>query len=143
MSRAKEADFYYGSVLSALFNNKNGSITPAIVEGNDRRIYNFITDNTEFKLFIKYRSDKQNTKKNEYSSWLFTLTDDNIKELCQYLKEGCNLIVALVCGVKSLKKSQIALLDKDQIQEIIDLNKTSITISRKNHEKKFRISEYQ
>lgn len=88
---------------------------------------------------FKYRSDKQNTKKNEYSSWLFKLTGDNIKELCQYLKEGCNLIIALVCGVKSLKESQIALLDKDQIQEIINLNKTSITISRKNREKSFRV----
>lgn len=45
-----------------------------------------------------------------------------------------------MCGQKGLSESEIAVLDKDQVKEILDLGKTSITISRKKNEKAFRIS---
>ncbi|MGB4700972.1 MAG: hypothetical protein WBI01_00505 [Syntrophomonadaceae bacterium] len=46
----KEADFYYGAVLSLLFNN---GIDPALVESsNSRQIYDFTTDNVDFRLFF-------------------------------------------------------------------------------------------
>lgn len=143
MSRVKMADFYYGAVLSVLFNNKSDAkITPAIVEGDDdRQIYDFTTDNTEFKLFIKYRADKQDIKTDEYNSWLFSLTPKDKKEILEYIDKGYNFVFALMCGCKNFSESEIALLDKDQIKEIIDLNKMSITISRKKGEHKFRISK--
>lgn len=141
MSKIKITDFYYGSVLSVLFNNKARSIKPALVEGDDRRVYNIMTDNTEFKLFIKYRTHKQKIKTGRYNSWSFSLSDDNITELSKYLDEGCNLILALVCGNGGLKESEIALLDKNQVKEIIvSYDKKSITLSRKSQEQSFRIS---
>lgn len=54
MVKVKLADFYYGVVLSMLF-NKN--ITPALVESNDnRRICDLMTNNAEYRLYIKYRT---------------------------------------------------------------------------------------
>ena len=60
MSILKEADFYYGAVLSTLINR---GICPALVEsGKDRQIYDFVTNKKEFRLFVKYRSRPINTK---------------------------------------------------------------------------------
>ena len=61
MSILKEADFYYGAVLSTLINR---GICPALVEsGKDRQIYDFVTNKKEFRLFVKYRSKPINTLK--------------------------------------------------------------------------------
>ncbi|NLU10498.1 MAG: hypothetical protein GXW90_06105 [Tepidanaerobacter acetatoxydans] len=43
-------------------------------------------------------------------------------------------------GTENPTKSEIVILNKDEIREIIDLQKTSITVSRKKHERAFRIS---
>ena len=84
-------------------------------------------------------ANKQGTKKPDYSSWLFAIADDK-SELQKYIDEGKNLLLALVCGSSELDKSQLAILDKSQIQDILSREKTSITISRIKGEKAFRIS---
>lgn len=138
MSKLKVADFYYGSVLSLLFNS---NIKPVLVEGDaDRQVYDFTTNDVEFRLFIKYRADRQNTKSEDYNSWVFTLTENDRKEILNYIEQGYNLMVALVCGVAGLADSEIAVLNKEEIKQIIDLEKSSITISRKKKEHSFRIS---
>ena len=137
MSKIKVADFYYGAVLSMLFHN---GVMPALVEnGDDRQVYDFTTDKSECRLFIKYRANKQDTKKPDYSSWIFAISDDKA-ELQKYIDEGKNLLLALVCVSSELDKSQLAILDKSQIQDILSREKTSITISRIKGEKAFRIS---
>ena len=55
------------------------------------------------------------------------------------INEGYNLIIALICGVADLADSEVALLDKEQIQELIALDKDSITISRRKNERAYRI----
>lgn len=138
MSKINVADFYYGAVLSMLFNN---NITPALVEGDDsRQVYDLTTDANECRLFIKYRADKQDTRTRDYNSWGFTLTDRDKIEIQDYIDSGYNLVLALVCGVAGLSDSEIALIDKDEVKELIDLGKSSITISRKKHERAYRIS---
>ncbi|KUO63251.1 MAG: hypothetical protein APF84_01795 [Gracilibacter sp. BRH_c7a] len=138
MSKIKVADFYYGAVLSMLFHN---NIKPALVEGNDdRQVYDLTTNNTEFRLFIKYRTDKQNIITKDYNSWVFILSENDRKEILYYLDSGYNLIIALACGVKGLIDSELAMLDKHEIKQIIDLQKGSITISRRKNERSFRIS---
>ncbi len=48
MSKFLKADFYYGAVLSKLLSNR---AYPSLVEGGeDRRIYDFILDDREFRL---------------------------------------------------------------------------------------------
>ena len=137
MSKLKEADFYYGAVLSTLLNNK---ITPVLIEsGNDRQIYDFTTDSKDFRLIVKYRSYEIKTKKKDYCSWQFNLSDD-IADLKQGMKSDKKLSLGLVCGKIKLNKSEYAVLHKDEIKEILDSGKESITISRKKGEKAFRIS---
>ncbi|MDU0331049.1 hypothetical protein RW092_12720 [Paenibacillus sp. 3LSP] len=138
MAKIKVADFYYGAVLSMLFNKH---INPALLESNDdRQIYDLTTNKGDLRLFIKYRADRQKTKTPDYYSWLFTLTESDIQEIISYLDAGHNLVVALVCGVAGLSESEIALLNKDEIKQIIDLQKSSITISRRKNERAFRIA---
>lgn len=138
MARIKEADFYYGSVLSMLFNKE---INPALVESsNDRQVYDITVDKNDFRLFIKYRSDKNQTKTVDYYSWTFILTPKDISELHNYIQQGHNLVLSLVCGVKNLSESEIALLNKDEIIEILKLQKSSITISRRKNEHSYRIA---
>ena len=138
MSKMKIADFYYGAVLSMLFNSH---IKPALVEGDDdRQIYDLTTNTGECRLFIKYRADKEKRKTEDYSSWVFNLTDSDKQEILSYIDNGYNLVLALVCGVAGLSDSEIAVIDKDQIKELLALGKSSITISIKKGEHAFRIS---
>lgn len=137
MSRIKTADFYYGAVLSMLLNN---GVMPALFEnGDDRQVYDFTTDKSECRLFVKYRANKNGAKNPDYSSWGFSIANDK-SELQKYIDEGKNLILALVCGSSELSESQLAILDTAQIQDILSRGKDSITISRKKGEKAFRVS---
>lgn len=137
MSRIKVADFYYGAVLSMLFSH---NIKPALIEnGSDRQVYDFTTNNAKFTLFVKYRSERVETKKEGYNSWNFNLKNDMV-DLSKYLDEGKNLILALVCGSEELGESELAILDGDDINLLIFNNKNTFTISRKKGEKAFRIS---
>lgn len=137
MSKLKEADFYYGSVLSTLINNK---ICPVLIEGGtDRQVYDFATDHKDFRLFVKYRSTPT-TKTQEYNSWQFTFSDSDIRELKDYMDLGLEVSVGLVCGQEVLCQSEYAVLHSDVIERIFDEGKKSITISRKKGEKAFRIS---
>ncbi|MBM6724786.1 hypothetical protein [Pseudoflavonifractor phocaeensis] len=137
MSKLKEADFYYGSVLSTLLNNK---ICPVLIEGGtDRQVYDFTTDHKDFRLFVKYRS-APTTKTQDYNSWQFVFSDSDIRELTEYLGLDLELSVGLVCGQDALNQSQYAVLHKEIIEKIFDEGKKSITISLKKGEKAFRIS---
>ncbi len=126
MSRIKVADFYYGAALSVLFNNSKNNISAALIESDEnRQLYNLLTDNTECRLFVKYRSDRIDTKTENYNSWLFSLTDKDQSEILASINEGHNLVLALVCGVAGLSDSELALVDKKQVQELIDIGKYS------------------
>lgn len=138
MARLKEADFYYGSIISMLLNNE---ICPVLVEGGaDRQVYEFTTNEGDFKLFLKYRSEPIQTKAEGYQSWQFGFSADDIAELRRYISENKHLSVGLVCGMNTLSNSEYAVLHKEEIGQLLDAGKTSVTISRKSGEKAFRIS---
>ena len=138
MSKIKVADFYYGAVLSMLFNRH---VNPALVESDDnRQIYDLTTNNGSCRLYIKYRADRIRTKTEDYNSWQFGFSQSEIDELKNYMNSNINLSMALVCGVEGLSESEIAVLDKKEIDELLKLDKTSITISRKKNERAYRIS---
>ena len=138
MSILKEADFYYGAVLSTLINR---GICPALVEGGtDRQIYDFMTDRKTFRLFVKYRSEPIETKSPEYSSWQFRFSDDDKRELTQFLSESNHLSVGLICGNDKLSTSEYAVLHKEEIEYLFAEQKETFTISRKKRERAFRIS---
>lgn len=55
MSKIKVADFYYGAVLSMLFNSK---VNPALVESDEnRQLYDLTTNDGSWRLYIKYRAN--------------------------------------------------------------------------------------
>lgn len=137
MSRINIGNFYYGAVLSMLLSRK---ANPLLVESNkDRQIYDLTTDNNSYLLYIKYRSNKTNTKTRGYNSWQFQLSGDEIKELQEIIRGNKKLQIILVCGVKKLGHSEIAVIGKDEIQKIMELGKTSFTISRQKHAKVYRV----
>lgn len=138
MAKIKVSDFYYGAVLSMLFNNH---INPVLVEGDEgRQVYDLTTDNGDFRLFIKYRADKQNIKTEDYNSWAFVLSENDKNEILDYINSGYTLLIILICGMEGLAESEIAILNKDEVKELMELQKTSITISRRKNERAFRIS---
>lgn len=137
MSRIKVSDFYYGAVLSMLMSN---GVRPVLIESDtNRRVYDLTTDNEDCRLFMKYRADKLDIKTQDYNSWSFNFTDRDKDEIRRYINEVYNLIIALICGVADLADSEVAVLDKEQIQELIALDKDSITISRRKNERAYRI----
>lgn len=138
MSKFKVADFYYGAVLSMLFNR---GIAPALVESNnDRQVYDFTTNNCDFRLFIKYRALGRKGKNPDYRSWQFIFTDDDLNKIYEYIEENQNLLLALVCGDENLNKSELAVMNFKETQKCLGNKKTSFTISRIKGEKAFRIS---
>ena len=138
MSKIKVSDFYYGAVLSMLFNRH---ISPALVESDDdRQVYDLTTNKGNYRLYIKYRKDKQKIKTTSYNSWQFAFSENEIDELKSYIKQNLNFAIALVCGVKALGDSEIAVLDSKQIEDIIRLGKKSISLSKKKNEKAYRVS---
>lgn len=81
MAKFAEADFYYGAVLSKLIHEK---ICPVLIDGNrDRQVYEFATNDGDFRLFVKYRSTPNSTQKDGYNSWTFTFSPNDLKELKQ------------------------------------------------------------
>ncbi len=91
-------------------------------------------------MFIKYRAHKQNTKKQDYCSWQFVFAGNELCEIKGYIQDDYNLTMALVCGEAGLSDSEIAVLDTEQIKEILSLDKTSLTISRMKNERYYRAS---
>ena len=77
MSTIKISDFYYGAVLSMLFSH---NIKPALIEtGTDRQVYDFTTNNSEFK---KSGSDKLYIK--TYNAGLETLNNLYLRSFSQW-----------------------------------------------------------
>ena len=125
MANLKEADFYYGSVLSGLLCR---NINRAIVENDkDRQIMRFATD------------QPADTNDPTYRSWQFSFSPDDMPELRQFLSQSDHLSLGLVCADDKLDASEYAVLHKEDIQTLFDLGKTSFTISRKKGEKAYRI----
>lgn len=137
MSKFKEADFYYGSVLSILL-SKN--INPVLIENNnDRQVYDFTTNKGDFRAYIKYRTLKKKIKKDNYNSWDFNFVND-CEEIKLYINQDKNVLLFLVCGAANFNESELAILTQDDIMEIFNIDKKTITISRKKHERAYRIA---
>ena len=102
MAKLLESDFYYGAILSTLLNN---GICPMLIEGGtDRQVYDFTTNDKEFRLFAKYRSTPINTKTEGYNSWQFIFSEKDMDEIKAYLNSGKEFSIGLVCGADALNQ---------------------------------------
>ena len=138
MSKINVFDFYYGAVLSILFSRH---INPALVECTlDRQIYDITTNHTNIRRMIKARTDKMPTKSLGSTSWSFSLTQADIQDMTTYLREGYNLVLVLILADKNLRDSELALIDCEQVQRLLELGKKSICISKAKHEHSYKIA---
>jgi len=105
------------------------------------RAHSFIDDFYKWLLFMKYRS-RPNTNNEEYSSWQFTFSENELDELKNRL--GDDLRVVLVCGCdQKLNDSEIAVLDGNETETCLFNNhheRNNLTIGRRYREWNFRIS---
>ena len=108
--------------------------------GTDRQVYDFTTDKKDFRMFAKYRSAPIETKTEEYSSWQFVFSINDLGEIKKYLKSGREFSLGLVCGTIPLNQSEYAVIHRDVVEALLEQNKTSLTISRKKGERAFRVS---
>lgn len=120
-------DFYCGAFLSYLLNN---NIVPALFEekeDNSRRIYDFSTDNADYRTYVK-SSDKPSSPSNDrkkHDIWTFPFTENQIEEL-KSLK--CNtknkqFLFVFVCGQVRLSQSKVAVVSSEDVFNCIDLNR--------------------
>jgi hypothetical protein len=129
------SDFYYGSVLSMLINK---GLNPILIENSDeRRIYRIDINEGSFIIFLKYRKINK-TKKKDYMSWNFNFTKEDIEKINEFKKDK-NFKIALILVSDDIKNSELAILDVENIEELMKMNKTNFTITRKKRERAFRI----
>ena len=137
MAKLRVADFYYGSVLSMLFNSH---IVPALVEGNEeRQIYDLATNSGDYRLIVKYRTKSRRGVDSSYRSWHFNFPSEDIEEMMEYIEHNPNMLLALICGEEGLNDSEFAVLNSDDIRHCLGAGKSSLTVSRAKGEKAFRI----
>lgn len=135
MSFLNLSDFYYGSVLSMLINK---GLNPILIENSDdRRIYRIDINEGSFVVFLKYRKISD-TKKEDYKSWNFNFTKEDIERINEYRKDK-NFKICLILISDDMKNSELAILDDGDIEKLLKMNKLSFTITRKKREKAFRI----
>ncbi|MET3211787.1 UNVERIFIED_CONTAM: hypothetical protein ABIC26_004755 [Paenibacillus sp. PvR008] len=135
MAKVTQADFYFGAALSLLFNN---NMIPALIEGgDDRRVYKISTNTSNYDIYMKYRS-KRTTGNEEYSSWQFIFSEDDINEINKLSNDNFKML--LICGKEKLNKSEIVILEHNEIKTcLLEADKKSFTISRRKNEKYYRI----
>lgn len=135
LSSLNLSDFYYGRVLSMLINK---GLNPILIENSDeRRIYRIDINEGSFIIFLKYRKINK-TKKKDYMSWNFNFTKEDIEKINEFKKDK-NFKIALILVSDDIKNSELAILDVENIEELMKMNKTNFTITRKKRERAFRI----
>lgn len=120
MALAK-ADFYYGALLSQLVNS---GFAPAIIDqGEARRVYEIANNTADFKVYAKYVSKPVNTEV-ENKRWDFSFNEEEIQTV---LNDVSMNMFAFVCGIDSLRDSEICFLSKEQLRECFGLDYSSPT----------------
>ncbi len=137
MSKIRSADFYYGAVLSKLL--ARGADPIMIEGGQDRRIYEIRKKDVSFTLFVKFRTRKERSTEEGLNSWKFSIKED-MPLLREQMKKNKNLVLALLCASENLGESELALLDCNEVNRLLFLDKESISISRRSGEKYYRIA---
>ncbi|MCL2695836.1 MAG: hypothetical protein FWE69_05875 [Clostridiales bacterium] len=132
-------DFYFGAVLSKLFETRK-EVNLFLVQSPEKtsRVYKIMADYADdFSIFAKYRT-KRATSSNDYESWAFKLTKNELAIINEYLSKKEKLSLALVCGVSASNKSHLCILYENDIKKILDVG-ISFTIGREKNKQKYRI----
>ena len=63
-----------------------------------------------------------------------------MQEINDYLKSKKEFSLGLVCGANKLNQSEYAVIERKDIETLLEQGKTSLTVSRKKNERYFRVS---
>lgn len=129
MAKLKQYYFYYGAILNAIL-QKNTDATPSLISnsGEIRQEYRVMTNTSkECTLLFKSVMVRRNGKRDNYESWTFNFSDDEIHRLENYhKKQDIPVLIYLACLKNDLKDCEIAVLNYDEFA--MNINKHNVTI---------------
>ncbi len=133
MKSLKQEHFYYGAILTALIEyNPDTSLVLLQPKNDSRRIYRIQTNTSQnCVIFFKHAFEKSLGSQ----SWLYQFSEADKGILKKYHDEKIPTFIYLLCGVKNLNGSEIAILRYDEFQEV--MHKKSFTIGLKKKQPKF------
>lgn len=129
MKSLKKEHFYYGAILASIM-EYNPDANFAWLQRNveSRKIYKIQTNNSkECIIFFKYAFEKAEG----FKSWLFQLSDIEKGYLKECYEDKVPTFIYLLCGVKDLINSEIAVLTYDEFEKVS--HKKNFTISNKKN----------
>lgn len=136
----KKQDFYYGAMLSALISKKYRTV---LIDGNDdRKIYQFTSD-TEPDFIAYFKFCMAPTIRENSKSWTFVFSDDEIEYIKELICKDINIKLILLCGNKDFKNCEIAIVNKNEIEDSIfqkSEDKKRITLYREKNYARYLIS---
>jgi hypothetical protein len=134
-------DFYYGAILTALIGKKYKTV---LIDGDsdDKRIYQFTSDtDSDFIAYLKHCMAP--TERSKSTSWQFMFSDEEINYLMEKLCNNENIKLVLLCGKRDFRYSEIAVIEKNEIESSIfekSKDKKNITLFRGKGCESYRIS---
>ena len=142
MGKMKKMYFYYGAILNAILEH-NPDACPVLIlnDKETRQAYRILTNTSkqECVLFLKYASLKTGMKKDTYSSWLFSFSQDDKQRLKFFYNEDkLPVFICLLCLKEDLKNSEIAILKYEEYIKKAG-EKQSITIGLENGRHNFML----
>lgn len=135
MPSLKQQHFYYGAILSAIIEyNPDTSLVLLQPSEESRNKYRIQTNTVkqECIIFFKHAFEKEVGSR----SWVYNFSDKDKEFLKECHKEKIPVFIYLLCAMKNLKDSEIAVLRYwDEFSQVI--NKKNFTISLKKRYSNF------
>lgn len=136
MKSLKQEHFYYGAILTAIMEyNPDTSLVLLQPKNDSRKIYQIQTNTSQnCRIFFKHAFEKSLGSQ----SWVYQFSDTDKTFLEKCHNEKIPTFIYLLCGVKNLKNSKIAILRYDEFQAV--LHKKNFTIGLKKHQQNFYLA---
>ncbi|MGN0517482.1 MAG: hypothetical protein ACI4II_02015 [Acutalibacteraceae bacterium] len=133
MKSLKKEHFCYGAVLSAIIEyNPDTSLVLLESQNNSRKVFKIQTNTSqECIIFFKYAFEKSEGSQ----SWVYQFSEQDKEYLNEWHKKKIPVFIYLLCGVKDLINSEIAVLSYDEYAEVA--HKKNFTVGVKKNYPKF------
>jgi hypothetical protein len=123
MAQVKEFELLHGVVLTKLLRTDGAALR--LVETDSKKAWAAYRVNDEVNIYVKYRLQNRETKKEQKLVWSFVFSDEELAKITE-LRAVKPVWLALVCGLpeittESLKAMQVCLLDPVQIDGCINV----------------------
>lgn len=141
----KQFELFHGAVLAKLVRSDR-PIALRMIETKEES-WSVYTINDEIEIFIKHSAATRELSREKGGfSWQFIFTPEQIEEI-RILQSTKKVAIALVCGRQNIKDDmQIAFIESEDINEIIDLSKNisqSLTVKYLPRKKLQLITDYK